>query len=316
MRRTFLSLMVVMAAGITQESTAQDFPSTAMAGLPSQTLRVEYSSAAKLRKLTNYQSLRQRFLGPRLEELEAALAQIGIHEDDIDKLMIGWKPGDKEMDLYGFASGRFDKAGVARRAETQNLTPTPLEGQEAYCLQAGMAGTCVVVLENSLGAFGPLATLPSLLEAHAGQAPGLNSDVRFSSLMADLNKDAPIWGIALQSAVADYFAGWLSAQNSVKLDWSKVFAKVDSLTHSIDAADRVNLDMKLNCATPEDAATLRQVLDGMRLVQQYAWQAQNPGRKNPYEAMNVNLNQRQVGLQITSAYADLQVASGIGAAKN
>ena len=149
--------------------------------------------------------------GPRLQQLESTLDQIGVREDDIDELMIGWKPGDKEMDLYGYASGHFDKAQVASRAAAQNLTPTPISGQQAYCLSAGVTGTCVVILENSLGAFGPLSSLTTLLEAHEGQSPNLNSDSRFTSLVGDVNKDAPIWGIALGGAVADWFGGWLSS---------------------------------------------------------------------------------------------------------
>ena len=317
MRRTLLPLMVVMAlAGIAQNSAGQDFVTTAMAGFPTQTLRVEYSSPAKLRKLSNYQSLRQRFVGPRLQQIESSLAQLGIREDDIDDLMMGWKPGDKEMDLYGFASGRFDKAAVASRAAAQNLTPTPLAGEQAYCLQAGLAGSCIVVLQNSLGAFGPLAALTGLLEAHAGQAPGLNSDQRFARLLGETRKDAPIWGIALEAAVGDWFRGWLSSQSNLNLDWSRVFEKVDSLTYSIDAADKVSLDIKLNCMTPEDAATLRQVLEGVKMAQQLAWQAQNPGRANPYEAMNVSLDGKQIALQVTMEYAQLQLAGGVAATHN
>ena len=164
MRRTILSLLVlIVLAGI--PGFSQDFGATAMSGLPTQILRVEYSSPSKLRRLSNYQNLRGKFLGPRLQQLESALGQIGIREDDIDELMIGWKPGDKEMDLFGYASGHFDKAQVASRASADNLTPTPIAGQQAYCLSAGVAGTCVVILENSLGAFGPLASLTTLLEA-------------------------------------------------------------------------------------------------------------------------------------------------------
>jgi hypothetical protein len=317
MRRTLFSLVVVTAlASVAQNSAAQDFINTAMAGFPTQTLRVEYSSPAKLRKLPNYQSLRQRFVGPRLQQLESSLAEIGIREDDIDDLMIGWKSGDKQMDLYGFASGRFDKAQVASRAAAHNLTPTPIAGQQAYCLQAGLAGTCLVVLEKSLGAFGPLTDLTAILEAHAGQAPGLSTDAHFMQLLGDTQRDAPIWGIALGAAVADWFAGWLSTQNTLKLDWSKVFEKVESLTYSIEPADKVTTDLKLNCMTPEDAATLRQVLEGLKMAQQFAWQARNPGHANPYAQMNVNLTGKQIAMQLTMAYSDLQLASGVGAATN
>jgi hypothetical protein len=316
MKRTLLTLLVLMVlVGIPRKGAAQDFVTTALSGLPTQTLRVEYSSPAQLRKLTNYQSLRGKFLGPRLQQLEGALDQIGIHEDDIENMMIGWKPGDKEMDLYGYASGHFDKAQVAKRAAAQTLTPTPISGQQAYCLTAGLAGTCIVILENSLGAFGPLSSLTTLLEAHEGQAPNLNSDQRFTSLIGDVNKDAPIWGIALAGAVGDWFGGWLSSQNSLKLDWGQVFQKVDSLFYSIDAADKVNMDMKLNCATPADAATLRQVLDGLKMAQQLAWTAQNPGHANPYTAMNVDVNGQQIGLKISLAYSELTLA-GVGAPQN
>src|ERR1017187_10055874 len=104
MKQFVVFLMVAVVLAVTVErSRGADFVSTALAGFPTQTLRVEYSSPSKLRKLSNYQSLRQRFVGQRLQQLVGSLAQLSIHEDDIDDLMIGWKPGDNEMDLYGFA---------------------------------------------------------------------------------------------------------------------------------------------------------------------------------------------------------------------
>lgn len=314
-RRTLLSLLVVMLlAGIPQKVAGQDFVTTAMSGLPTQTLRVEYSSPSKLRAVPNYQSLRGKFLGPRLQQLESALDQIGISEEDIHDLMIGWEPGD--MALYGYASGHFHKAQVANRAAAQSFTPTPISGQQAYCFSAGVTGTCVVILEDSLGAFGPLSSLTTLLEAHAGQVPNLNSDHRFTSLIGDVDKHASIWGIALGGAVGDWFGAWLSSQNNLRLDWGQVFQKVNSLTYSIDAADKVNMDIKLNCATPTDAATLRQVLDGVKMAQQLAWQIQNPGHANPYTAMNVDAHDTQIGLKITMDYSALTLASGVGVPQN
>jgi hypothetical protein len=313
MRKTLLPLMVAMVlTGIPQKGAGQDFVTTAMSGLPAQTLRVEYSSPSKLRKLSNYQSLRGKFLGPRLQQLESTLDQIGIREEDVSEVMLGWQPGDKEMDLYGFAAGHFDKAQVANRAAAQSLTPTPISGEQAYCLAAGVAGTCVVILDNSLGAFGPLTSLTTLLETHAGQTTNLNSDQRFTSLLGDVKKDAPIWGIALGGAVADWFGGWMSSQNSLKLDWGQVFNKVDSLTYSIEAAGNVNLDMKLNCSTAKDAATLRQILEGLKMAQQFSWDAQNPGHPNPYSAMNVDVHDKQIALGITMAYSELTLAGGVG----
>jgi hypothetical protein len=313
MKRTLWSVLILAAVpAIVPNVAAQDFVTTAMNGLPTETMRVEYSSPAKLRKLANFRNLRGKFLGPRLQQLESALDQIGIREDDINDLMIGWKPGDKEMDLYGYASGNFDKSKVASRAAAGGITPTPISGQQAYCLTAGVTGTCVVILENSLGAFGPLSSLTTVLDVHAGENPSLNTDSRFTSLVGDVNKDAPIWGIALGGAVADWFGGWLSTQNNFKMDWGKVFEKVDSLTYSIDAADKVKLDMKLNCATAQDATTLRQILDGLKMAQQLSWSAQNPGHPNPYADMNFEIHDKQIGMQVTMAYSEVTLSGGVG----
>ena len=72
MRRPLLSLLVVTAlAGIPHRVIGQDFITKAMSGLPIHTLRVEYSSPSKLRAVPNYQSLRGKFLGPRLQQLES-----------------------------------------------------------------------------------------------------------------------------------------------------------------------------------------------------------------------------------------------------
>jgi hypothetical protein len=52
------------------------------------------------------------------------------------------------------------------------------------------------------------------------------------------------------------------------------------------------------------------------MVQQLAWTAQNPGHPNPYTAMNVDLRDKQIGLQISMAYSELTLASGVGAPQN
>jgi hypothetical protein len=317
MRRILFSLLFIMAlTGYSQRASGQDFVTTAMSGLPIQTSRVEYSSPYKLRAIPNYQSLKGKFLGSRLQQLESALEKVGISEADIDDLMIGWKPGDKEMGVYGYAAGHFNKAEVAKRAFTQDLTPTPISGEQAYCLTAGVAETCVIILEDSLGAFGPLSSLTALLEAHAGQAPNLTSDPRFAGLLGDVNGEAPVWGIALGTAVSDWFGAWLSTQNNLKLNWGQVFEKVDSLTYSIDASNKVNMDVKLNCETPTDAATLRQILEGVKVAQQLAWQLQNPGRPSPYTAMKVDAHDAQIDLKITMEYSVLTLASGVAAPQN
>ena len=317
MKMTYLlGILAVTLVALPRAAPAQDLVKEALSGFPTQTIRLEFSSPAKLRGLPNYASLRQRYIGPRLRKLVEALGQLGVREEDISGLVLGWQPGSAEMGLYGFATGRFSAQAITESAEQRNMAATPVAGKQAYCLEAGLAGTCVVVLQDSLGAFGSLTVLTSMLEARQGQAPSLSSDNRFPSLVAGANKDAPIWGVAVGSAVADWFRGWMPNQGNIKMDWSKVFGDVNSLTYSVAAGDNVTLGLKMDCKSSESAASLRQVLEGLKLVQQIAWDSQNPGKPNPYQAMNVGQESNQVSLKLTTGYSELELASGAAGTAN
>jgi hypothetical protein len=305
-----LALLVLTLWTLPGTASAQDLVKEALRGFPPGTIRLEFSSPAKLRELPNYASLRQRYVGPRLRKLVEALGQLGIREEDISSLVLGWQPGSSELALYGFATGRFSAQAITESAAQRNMTPSPIAGKQAYCLEAGLAGTCVVVLQDSLGAFGSLIALTAMLEARDGLGPSLGSDNHVASLVAGANQGAPIWGVAMGPAVADWFRGWMPNQGNIKLDWGKVFGDVNSLAYSVAAGDNVTLGLKMDCKSSDAAASLRQVLEGLKLVQQIAWDSQNPGKPNPYQAMNVGRQGNQVSLSLTTGYAELELASG------
>ena len=285
---------------------AQDIVKDALASFPPQTIRLEYSRSSKLRALPNYARLHQRYVGPWLGKLEASLEQIGIREEDVDELVLGWEAGTGEMNLYGLATGRFNPKTTAQIADSHSLTPTQVAGLPAYCLEAGVAGTCVAVLKESRGAFGKLGSLTSLLEARSGQGVGLDSDQRFVKLATEARSESPIWGVALGPAVIDWFKGWMPGQTPVELDWARVFGDVQSLLYSVDVGSTVGLNLKLNCSGPKAAASLRQVLEGLKIVQQLAWQSQNPDRPNPFNSMVVELNDQQVAVKVATDYSALE----------
>ena len=316
MKMTFLLGMTAVAlAALPRAAPAQDLVKEALSGFPAQTVRLEFSSPAKLRALSNYASLRQRFVGPKLLELVDALGQLGIREEDISDLVLGWEAG-ADLALYGFATGHFSSQAIKQSAQQRNMTPTSVAGRQAYCLEAGLAGTCVVVLQNSLGAFGSLTMLTSMLEAHDGQLPSLSSDNHMSSLLAGANKNAPIWGVAVNPAVADWFRGYMPSTGNIKLDWGTVFGDVNSVTYSVTAGDNVTLALKMECKSPEAAASLRQVLQGLKLAEQMAWDSLNPGKPNPYRGMNVGQSANHVSLAVTTGYEELELAGGAGTKAN
>ena len=301
----FLPALLVLPVGLHAQELAKD----ALASFPPDTIRLEYSNPHKLRALPNYQSLRQRFAGARLQKLVDSLGQIGVREEDVDETVLGFRLGSAEADLYGFASGRFDARLLSDRAAEQGIPPSTIAGQQGYCLGASVNSPCVATLGRSRGAFGTLTLLTSMLEARAGQSPGLASNEEFARLVSEAPTSSTIWGVALGPAVADWFKGWMPGQGNVQMDWGSVFQSVDALTYGVDAAQQVNLNLKLSCRSAEAASSLRQVLEGLKLAQQLSWQSMNPGRSNPYQAMQVELRGSQVLLRLTTDYGALEGVS-------
>lgn len=296
---------------------SQGLVKEAVRSFPPQTIRLEYSRPAKLRTLPNYGALRQRYEGPRLRALEESLSQLGVHEGDIDELVLGWQAGSSEMDLEGFASGRFDAKAVAEAASERGISTTKVgDGPTAYCLGSDAGSTCVAFLGNSLGVFGKQDSLQTLLQARAGEGPNLSSDDRFMKLLGEVKTQAPIWGVGVGPAVADWFKGWMANQGNASLDWSQALGDVQALAYSVEAGDRVNLNMVMDCATPEAGESLRQVFQGLKALQQLAWQNQNPGQPNPYESLELGLRDRRLSLKLTATYSALEVAGGPGPSTN
>jgi hypothetical protein len=287
----------------------QDVVREALGSFPPQTIRLEYSRPAKLRELPDYQSLRTRYAGEGLRSLEASLSKLGIEEENIDELVLGWQVGETGLTLEGLAAGHFNPGDIARRASVQKLAPTAASDLNAYCFGEEPTSTCVVVFDQTRGAFGPLKALTALVEARQGTGPSVGSDSRFTALVNDAQSDAPIWGVAIGQAVADWFKGWMPAQQEVELDWSKAFQAVESLSYSVETADKARLKMKLDCTTAQDASNLRQIFSGLKMFQQLAWQNKNPGRPNPFESLVIDARDRDVLLTLTTAYTALEGAA-------
>src|SRR5260370_22019811 len=210
MHRNMIPTLVLIAGRAVGSLRAQGLGKEALKSFPRDTIRVEFSSPARLRAVPNYSALRQRYIGARLQTLEDSLANLGVRESDVNELLLGWRSGTGDMDLYGFATGRFDAKAIRQSAANRGVSPTLIEGQEGYCLEAGIAGNCAVVLGSSSGIFGPLGVLSSLLEARNGQAPALGSEERFAKLVEEADKSGtPIWGVAVGAAGADWVKDWM-----------------------------------------------------------------------------------------------------------
>ena len=295
--RSWYSLAAVAVALLVPAAgRSQSLMTTALSVFSPQTVHVEYSDSSKLRSLSDYATLRQRYLSPRLKQLETSMAQLGIHEEDIDEVVLGWRGGAGGADMYGVASGRFDSQAMATGAASKGIKPTLVADTQIYCLE----DTCLA-LKDATGLFGPLSAVKAMLKP----GPHLDGDADFTRLVDEADQSTPIWGVAKGAAVVDWFKSTMPGQDTAKLDWTTAFQGVNAVIYSVDTGDNIRLAMKLDCASSAAAANLRQLFEGLRLLQRMAWQSKNPTLPNPYASLTVEADQSEVSLKLETPHAAL-----------
>lgn len=305
--------VALLICGPARSLRAQTVLGDALAWLPQRTVALEFSSVSTLRTLPDYSTLRTRFLGKNLRALESSLAALGIQETDIDQMVLGWQiDAGNTMRYEGVASGDFGAEGVERRAAASKIVPRAVGGIPVYCFPKDPNRTCVAVLDQSLGVFGPLPSLELMLKARASGALGLASDRGFASYVQNAESDAPIWGVATGPAVSKWFKAWMPGEKNLQMDWAAAFKDVRAISYTIEAADNVHLNVKLDCDSLQAASSMRQLLEGMKLVQQLAWKSANPGQPNPFENVTVSADNREVSFKLTADYAALNRPGALG----
>jgi hypothetical protein len=302
---SFAAVFIVslMAA---REGRAQQIVQDALAILPADAVRLEYSNPSKLRSLPKYSELRDRYLGRELKVLETSLSQLGVEEGDVDELVLSWEPaavGMARMD--GIATGRFDAEALAAHAKEKNIEATAVGSMPAYCFGGNSGPLCVMAVKGSEGAFGTLETLKKMADVQSGQAPALATNPQFVKLVDEGRADAPIWGVAIGPAVGDWFQGWMPEQNRGQLNWNQTFQGVEALTYNVNPSSRINVVANFECNSESAAANLRQLLEALKAFEQMAWQSQYPNRPNPYAGLQMNSSSREVHVALTADYDEL-----------
>jgi hypothetical protein len=304
-RKITVSLAAVLAAGLTAapEGSAQQIVQDALAILPADAVRFEYSNPSKLRSLPKYSQLRDRYLGSELKVLETSLAELGVQEGDVNELVLSWEPAEVGMaHMDGIATGRFDAEALADHAKQKGIPATPVGGMTAYCFGGDSGPLCVMAVKASVGTFGTLEALKKMADVESGQAPALATNPQFLKLVDEGRVDAPIWGVAIGPAVGDWFQGWMPEQNRGQLNWNQTFQGVEALTYNVNPSDRISVAANFECNSESATANLRQLLEAMKAFEQLAWQSQYPNRPNPYAGLQMDSSNRRVHVALTAGY--------------
>jgi hypothetical protein len=227
--------------------------------------------------------------------------------------VLGWQAkAGGSFQYEGLASGSLDPRAIEQTAAASGVERSTVQGEKVYCFASRRSSRCVAILPGGIGAFGPLPALSDLLQARNGRKPALASDSSFTQLVNSARSDAPIWGVAEGTAVAKWFDAWMPSEKDLQMNWSSAFHDVRALSYRVQAGSSVDLSVKLDCSDAQAAAGLRQLIDGLKLIQQLAWRVNNPSQPNPFENLDVEAEQNQVSFKLTADYAALERMGPLG----
>lgn len=224
-----------------------------MLAFPAQTESIEYDNLYELRRLPNYNTLKQRFAGKQLDDAKAALAKLGVNELQVHEIVMGTGPGG----FYGLVAGTFSGAQAVKSAQRSGIGPHIADNEKIFCPQGT---SCVVFLEDSLAAFGALEQLKSILETRLGVTPRLSSNATVSSLMNGTQTRFPVRGVVYGSQLSSVIGEALQDESGLHIDWSQFTSNISAFSYSVSMDSKAHVVAKLLCKSPTTAGVLRQML--------------------------------------------------------
>jgi len=237
-------------------SLRAEIVSQAMLAFPAKTESIEYDNLYELRLLPAYNSLRQRFAGKQLDDARAALAKLGVNESQVHEIVMGTSPAG----FYGLVAGTFSGAQAVKSAQKNGIWPHVADNEKIFCPNGT---SCVVFLEDSLAAFGPLDQLKMILETRLGVTPRLSSNATVSSLMNSTQSRFPVRGVVYGSQLNSVISDALQDGSGLHIDWSQFTSNISAFSYSVSMDSKAHVVAKLLCKSPATAGVLRQMLGAL-----------------------------------------------------
>ena len=304
---TWAVLAVVAAGPIGGPAAVDGLVREALGRFPRQTSHFEVCDLARMRTLPSYAALRERFMGGEVQQLAASLATLGVHDEDVDRLALGAGPGPQGLQLYGVAQGRFDLPTIMAGAQAAGIEPLRINGFSAYCFGDSSTSPCIAIINEARGVFGSRDMVDFMLYATEG-TDSLANDPIVSARAARAPADATIWGMATGPAVAEWVRVVMPMPAEGQNSLAPVLSNVVSVAYDVRAGQKATMTADLTCTSAESAAGLRQALDAVRLLQQFAWKALHPDAANPYAQLAFRTQGAQLLVNATMDYAALGAA--------
>lgn len=249
--------------------------------------------------------LKARVLPPELKQLETALKNSGMNENqDVEQLAFAaYRVGgasSENIRILGIAQGQFQLSDILANFRTHKVRPTLIRNNRLYPM--GASGMLVSFLNPTTMVFGSSESIKAALDCRDGLSPSFLTNDSMMTAMGRVDSE-PIWSI-LDGEGTQYMMHSLLGQASQLADYDQVKKRLLSSSYTMNFNNGVKFNLFVATSDTITAATMSSLLNAAAMYEKVSGTAVE---KQAIDETTIDSNGPQLAVKFSAS--DSQFAS-------
>jgi hypothetical protein len=229
------------------------------------------------------------YSGKSLNQAKITLEQVGIPESSLDEVALS----SDGTGYSGIVAGTFSARRVQSAAEQKGIRAFLASGVPVIC---PVSTSCVAFLADSVAAFGAESLLKIILETRSGTRKPLNVNQPLTSLLATVDRSAPVVGVAPGSELNSWIGDALPRELLSEEGLRTALSGIEMFSYSARFDSKAHVKLALQCHSALQANTLSATLKTVGAMQVIGNRMGSSAM--PFENLSATASGRIVALQL------------------
>ena len=248
--------------------------------------------------------LKARVLPPELKQLETALKNSGMNENqDVEQLAFAaYRVGtsSENVRILGIAQGQFQINDILANFRKNKVKATLIRNNRLYPM--GASGMLVTFLNPTTMVFGSTESIKAALDCRDGLAPSFLTNDSMMSAMGQVDSE-PIWSI-LDTQGTQYMMHSLLGQASQLADYDQVKKRLLNSSYTMNFNNGVKFNLYVATSDTFTAATMSSLLNAAAMYEKVSG---TPVEKQAIDETRIDSTGPQLSVKFSAS--DSQFAS-------
>jgi hypothetical protein len=258
---------LLCAAGVVPARAAQ-IDTDARSAIPHDVQQLIVVDYRVMQNSSAAMNLKARVLPPELKQLETALKESGMNENqDVEELAFAaYRSGGSNSDnirIIGIAQGEFQVSDVLATFKKKGVKATVIRNNKLYPM--GASGMLVTFLNPTTMLFGTTDAIKPALDARDGLTPSLLTNQDMLTAMGQVDTE-PIWSI-LDAQGTQYMMHSLLGQASQLADYDQVKKRLLDSSYTMNFTNGVKFNLFVATSDTFTAATMSSLLNAAAMYE-------------------------------------------------